>query len=101
MSADIFRQIFRRVRSAKLPSRIGQKFFVRIGQIFFVKGFLAQPHPPEQIFFVKISLIDFLVLVHTLCSSTFGTVAGVLRTSHMYLFESAPYREQHEMISYF
>jgi hypothetical protein len=31
----------------------------------FVTGFLAQPSPPGQIFFVKNSLIDFLVLVHT------------------------------------
>ena len=48
-----------------------QKNFLKVGMFLFgmsvefVTGFLAQPSPPGQIFFVKNSLIDFLVLVHT------------------------------------
>ena len=48
-----------------------KKSFLKVGMFLFgmsvefVTGFLAQPSPPGQIFFVKNSLIDFLVLVHT------------------------------------
>jgi hypothetical protein len=56
---------------AGMSTDIQKKSFPKVGMFLFgmsvefVTVFLAHPRPPGQIFFVKNSLIDFLVLVHT------------------------------------